>query len=123
MYKVKVQSHFSSAHNLRGYKGRCEELHGHNWDVEVVVSSESVNEIGMVVDFKDLKSALDECINELDHRHLNEVEYFKKANPTSENIARYIFDTLVENNPALAIKEVSVWETDSSSAVYSAQRE
>lgn len=118
MYKVKVTSQFSSAHNLRGYRGKCEDLHGHNWHVEAVASSRELDEVGMVVDFKELKSALREVTTELDHKHLNEVEHFKEVNPTSENIARYILEELSGRMPRVDISEVTVYETDTSSATY-----
>jgi len=118
MYQIKVTTQFNSAHNLRGYKGKCEELHGHNWRVEAVVSSEDLNEIGMVADFKDLKKNLNEITSVLDHKYLNEADYFSKVNPTSENIARYIFDKLKGRMPKLKIDGVTVWETDTSSATY-----
>ena len=119
MYKIKVLSNFSGAHNLRGYKGKCEELHGHNWRVEVTASADELDDIGMVADFKVLKQMLANCIKELDHRHLNEVEYFKKVNPTSENIARYIYQQMSRKSPEVKVQQVTVWETDTSSATYS----
>ncbi|MBU0682698.1 MAG: 6-carboxytetrahydropterin synthase QueD [Candidatus Omnitrophota bacterium] len=118
MYEVKVKSKFSSAHNLRQYKGKCEELHGHNWHVELVLFAEALNSAGMVLDFKDLKNLLNEVLAELDHKHLNELEWFKTVNPTSENIARYIYEKILSTNPELRIKKVTVWETDSSAATY-----
>jgi 6-pyruvoyltetrahydropterin/6-carboxytetrahydropterin synthase len=119
MYKIKVRSHFSSAHNLRGYKGKCEDLHGHNWGIEVAARADELDETGMVVDFKELKSALKEVIAELDHKYLNDLEYFKKMNPTSENIARYVFERLAEKGTGIDICEVTVFETDTASATYS----
>lgn len=118
MYKVKVMSHFSGAHNLIGYNGPCEDLHGHNWRIEVSASSEDLNDLGMVVDFKELKSAVKECLEKLDHKHLNEVGYFKKVNPTSENIARYIFDEVSAKAEGVNVCEVTVYETDTSCATY-----
>lgn len=117
MYTVKVTSRFSSAHNLRGYKGKCEELHGHNWLVEVAASRGDLDNIGMVTDFKELKAILEEVLSELDHKHLNEIEYFSKVNPTSENIAKFIYDSLIKERPDISY--VTVWETDTSSATYS----
>lgn len=118
MFTVKVISKFSSAHNLREYKGKCEELHGHNWRVEVAAYKEELNEMGMVTDFKDLKSLLNEVLQGLDHKHLNELEYFKVVNPTSENIAKFIYDELSGEGKDLNISYVTVWETDTSSATY-----
>ena len=119
MYRIKVRSDFSGAHNLRDYKGKCEELHGHNWRVEAVASSGDLNKAGMVVDFTDLKDLLKKTLAELDHKYLNDVGYFKDVNPTSENIARYIYEKISEKRPQLKINEVTVWETDTSSATYS----
>ncbi len=119
MYTVSVESKLSSAHNLRGYRGKCEELHGHNWRVRVSVSSPELDEMGMVCDFHDIKKALNAVIEKLDHKYLNDVGHFKTVNPTSENIARYIFDSLRVERPDLDIAGVTVWETDNSSASYS----
>lgn len=120
MFTVTVRSSFSSAHNLRGYKGNCEELHGHNWRVEIEASSEKLDKTGMVADFREIKKSLNDVLGQLDHKYLNELEYFKKINPTSEHIARYIFEEISKRNAELGIKKVTVWETDSFSAAYSA---
>ena len=119
MYSVSVRSHFSSAHNLRGYKGKCEDVHGHNWNVELVARSETLDRTGMVADFKDLKRILKQCLEELDHKNLNDLEYFSKVNPTSENIARYVHEKVSGMAEGLDISKVTVWETDTSSATYS----
>ena len=123
MYSVKVEGDFSSAHNLREYKGKCEELHGHNWKVEVVVSSETLDKAGLLVDFSVLKKQLNDVLTLLDHKHLNEIEYFKKVNPTSENIAKYIYSKLIADSsqligPNSRIKSVTVWESEKSCATY-----
>ena len=118
MFTVKVISKFSSAHSLREYKGKCEELHGHNWRVEVAVSKKNLNSMGMVTDFKNIKAFLNKVLEELDHKHLNEVEHFKEINPTSENIAKFIYDKLLGNGEDLNISYVTVWETETSSATY-----
>lgn len=116
MYSIKVEANFSSAHNLRGYKGKCEQLHGHNWKIEVVVSKNKLDKLGMVLDFRFLKDKLNEIIEKLDHKYLNEIPYFKKVNPTSENIAKYIYDSL--KSEVLSLKSVTVWESDNSCATY-----
>ena len=116
MYTIKVIKSFSGAHNLREYKGKCESVHGHNWKVEVLLFSDTLRKHGMVMDFKDLKDMLVKVISELDHKNLNEIAYFKKENPTSENIARFIHEKLSPN-----IKDkmrVIVWETDTSCASF-----
>ena len=104
---------------MREYKGKCEDMHGHNWKVEVCVVSETLDRLGMVIDFKDLKKTLKEIMNSLDHKYLNELDYFKKVNPTSECIAEYIYDRMAEDLPEVNVLEVTVWETDTSSATYS----
>lgn len=119
MYKIKIEGDFSSAHNLRGYKGKCEELHGHNWRVEVVVASHKLDKIGMVMDFKSLKEKLCSLLEKLDHKYLNNLDYFKKVNPTSENIARYLYNKLKLKVPGL--DSVTVWESDKASATYYAK--
>jgi 6-pyruvoyltetrahydropterin/6-carboxytetrahydropterin synthase len=116
MYSLKVQGTFSSAHNLRGYKGKCEDLHGHNWLVEISVKSSRLDNIGMVLDFKFLKKKLNVCLESMDHKYLNKLVYFKKINPTSENIAKYIYDQLKSSIPLLSC--VTVWENSTSSATY-----
>jgi 6-pyruvoyltetrahydropterin/6-carboxytetrahydropterin synthase len=119
MFEVYIKSDFSAAHKLRGYKGKCEELHGHNWKVEVFISSEELDKIGMVVDFKELKSVLAQILNKLDHSYINNLAYFKKFNPTSENMAKYIFHRLEPRIKNLKLKKVTVWESDTSAASYS----
>ena len=116
MYSLKVEGSFSSAHNLRGYKGKCEDLHGHNWRVEIVVKSLGLDNIGMVLDFKFLKKKLNVVLEEMDHKYLNKLVYFKKINPTSENIAKYIYNKLKIRIPLLS--SVTVWENSTSSATY-----
>lgn len=116
MYSIKIEENFSSAHSLRGYKGKCEELHGHNWKVEVVACREKLDNLGMVLDFKYLKNELKKILEKLDHKHLNNISYFKKVNPTSENIARYIYDQL--KLKISDVDSVTVWESENSSATY-----
>jgi len=116
MYSLKVQGAFSSAHNLRGYKGKCEDLHGHNWIVEIVVKSAQLDAIGMVLDFKYLKKELNFCLEQMDHKYLNKLPQFKKVNPTSENIAKHIYQRLKTRVPLLNC--VTVWENSTSSATY-----
>lgn len=116
MYSIKVEASFSAAHNLRGYKGSCEELHGHNWKIEAVVVKDKPDKIGMVLDFKYLRMKLKKVLEKLDHKYLNNIPYFKKTNPTSENIARHIYDSL--KSEVSALRSVTVWENDTSSATY-----
>ena len=125
MYEVSIRTHFSSAHNLRGYKGKCEALHGHNWQVEIAVSAESLDETGMVVDFKDLKAWAESIMDRLDHTYINEVPPFDEVNPSSENLARYIFDEIEEFVDKVDTRKVSyvkVWESSGSCATYSGRK-
>lgn len=116
MYRIKVEGNFSSAHNLRGYKGKCEALHGHNWKVEAIVMADALDKAGMVMDFKVLKAALHEVLERLDHTYLNKTPYFKKVNPTSERICEYIYKKLKPRVPCL--KAVTVWENNTCCATY-----
>lgn len=120
MYEVAVKSDFSAAHKLRGYGGKCENLHGHNWKIEVVVASAGLDKIGLVIDFKELKEKLAAVLRLLDHKYLNELDYFKKANPTSENIAKFIYDKLNSKikNQNIGLISATVGETETSYATY-----
>ena len=116
MYEVTVNAEFSAAHSLRRYEGKCEQLHGHNWKIEATISTKSIDKLGMVIDFKVLKAILKEITEPLDHAYLNDVPYFKKANPTSENIAEFIYINL--KKAKIPVTRVKVWETDTSSATF-----
>lgn len=118
MYIVKVENSFSGAHRLMKYKGKCEELHGHNWKVEVEIKSEDLDNIGMVVDFTEVKIYLKSIMSELDHKYLNDLEYFKHTNPTSENIAKYVYDRMSSEMSGSMVSKVTIWETATSSASY-----
>jgi len=117
VYEIKVIDEFCGAHNLREYKGKCEALHGHNWKVEVSISSDILDRSGMVMDFKELKTKLRNVLSVLDHKHLNDIAYFTENNPTSENIAGFIHKNLSKSIPKRSIK-VSVWETGTSRASF-----
>lgn len=118
MYELIIISDFASAHNLRGYEGECERLHGHNWKVEVAVASKKLNKIGLAVDFKVLKRTLENIIERLDHKYLNEIPPFDKENPSSENIARYIFKQFQKEIKDTKTVRVKVWESENAAAVY-----
>jgi len=121
VYEVSIVDHFSGAHRLRNYHGKCEALHGHNWKVEVLVVSNSLDGGGMVLDFKILKDSTRAVLETLDHKYLNEVPDFLETNPSSENIARYVFDRLkpiLEGHP-VTLKKVAVWESETACAAYS----
>lgn len=120
MYEVSIESSFSSAHRLRGYKGKCESLHGHNWKTRIIASKQALDKIGLAFDFRDLKISLGKVLKCLDHKYLNETPYFKKVNPTSENIARYIHDKLLKDKKLEGINslKVIVWESEKNYASY-----
>ena len=120
MYELKTVSRFAAAHQLRGYGGKCENLHGHNWKIEVYVKGEKLDKDGLLIDFKVIKRATQEIIDRLDHKFLNDLEYFKDTNPSSENIARYIFEVLGQalNNENVIVSRVTAWESDSACATY-----
>jgi len=120
MFELSVEEQFSAAHQLRGYRGKCEALHGHNWRVQVTVSSDRLNNIGLVIDFKELKQVLSDVIAPLDHALLNEVFPFTEINPSSENIARWIFESVKKKlrRKNCNITSVTVWESETSSATY-----
>ena len=115
MYRLRVESHFNAAHKLDGYRGKCSELHGHCWKVEIFVTGENLDKTGILIDFKVLKRKLEEVIEKFDHSYLNN---FKEiGNPTSENISRYIFRKLrlPEN---IRLEKVRVWENSESWCEY-----
>ena len=121
MYRVVIHTHFSSAHCLREYNGPCEALHGHNWKVAVAVESQKLDRLGMVIDFKILKDEVNQLIQRLDHTYLNDIAPFDTLNPTSENIACYLFQELKAqiNDENKRVSEVRVWESEGSLAIYS----
>lgn len=120
MFRLAVKKEFSAAHSLREYQGKCEGLHGHNWKVEAVVSAKGTDSRGLVLDFHDIKKILNNVLEELDHKHLNNISYFKKINPTSENIAKYIFKKATDKlqSAGCKLQEITVWESDNCSATY-----
>ncbi|HOL22537.1 MAG TPA: 6-carboxytetrahydropterin synthase QueD [bacterium] len=120
IYEIKVEDSFSSAHHLRNYNGKCERIHGHNWKVEICVSGEKLDGDGLLIDFNILKGKLKEILSILDHRDLNTIPFFKKKNPTSENICLYIYEKVkkaLKQYPVI-VKRITVWENDRQSASY-----
>jgi 6-pyruvoyltetrahydropterin/6-carboxytetrahydropterin synthase len=121
MFEVSVDRTFAAGHALRDYKGKCENVHGHNYRVQITVQGEQLDSTGLLVDFLDLKRLTDEVIAYLDHRFINDLEPFDVLNPSAENLAKYFHDRVSAGFPSEAaarISEVRVWETDTSSAVY-----
>lgn len=120
MYELKIEDAFAAAHNLRAYQGQCEALHGHNWKVEVVVRADRLDELGLAVDFKELKEATTAILDELDHTYLNELPAFREQNPSSELIAKYLFEQLQArvSREGLWVHRVTAWESDNACASY-----
>ena len=120
-FELTVKSEFEAAHYIKNYPGKCARLHGHNWIVEAIVRGEKLNELGILVDFKDLKAALNSVLDELDHQYLNELEIFADKNPTAENLAQEIFDRLATSkifDGAAKLAAVKVYESPKSCVMY-----
>lgn len=124
MYEVSVDETFAAGHALRGSKGKCENVHGHNYKVRVTLAGPEVDSVGLLYDFVHLKHVVQSVIQSLDHRFLNDFPPFDKVNPSAENIARYIYDKasrqLKASPNGASIAQVTVWETETASATYRA---
>ncbi|OGP54721.1 MAG: 6-carboxytetrahydropterin synthase QueD [Deltaproteobacteria bacterium RBG_13_52_11] len=120
MYELVVTSQFAAAHNLRNYGGKCESLHGHNWRVEVFVRADALGKGGMVLDFRILREEIEKVLEALDHQYLNDLPSFRQEEPSSENIARYIYDALDEQLRPYGVRphKVTAWESEGAGASY-----
>ena len=120
MFVLKIVTDFASAHSLRDYPGDCARLHGHNWQVEVSVCSQVLDDSGIAIDFREIKKQTKLVVKRLDHQYLNEIKPFDVLNPTAENIAKYFFDeiALLITNKDVKVKEVMIWETPRSAVTY-----
>ena len=121
MFELVVNGSFEAAHRLVDYPGKCNRLHGHSWTVEMSVIGNKLDKIGMVADFKTLKAMLMEVLEAMDHQYLNELEAFKEINPTAENLAQYIYNTLKQNelfNGNVKLNYIKVWESPKSAVIY-----
>ncbi len=120
MYHLKIISNFAAAHNLLNYQGDCENLHGHNWKIEVSVATRDLDSAGLGIDFKILKRHTNAILDRLDHKYLNKIDFFIELSPSSENISRYIFESLEAELkvPGIKIEAVTVWESDNACATY-----
>jgi 6-pyruvoyltetrahydropterin/6-carboxytetrahydropterin synthase len=120
MFELKIITQFAAAHRLRDFKGKCEQLHGHNWKVEVFVQAAELDSAGLVRDFGEIKAETQKVLNGLDHHYLNELSPFQEENPSSEHIARYLFHQLSRrlNDERTQVSKISVWESDTSCATY-----
>lgn len=118
MYYVSVESHFDAAHFLRGYGGKCEKMHGHRYRVAVKLGADRLNETGLAYDFTDLKAVLKPLLSHYDHTLLNDIPPFDEINPSAENIARVIFESLQPQVSGVSLESVTVWESPESYAEY-----
>lgn len=121
MFEITIRKSFAAAHQLRDIGGKCEDLHGHNFTVEVSAGGEKLNDEGLLLDFRQLKKWTNELLEELDHKYLNELSFFKDLNPSSEIIARFMFERLSEKTKTLntPITRVTVWESEDARVSYS----
>ncbi len=120
MYELKIVTQFAAAHRLENFYGKCEGLHGHNWKVEVFLAGEGLDEAGLLMDFGQIKARTNALLEEIDHKYLNELEAFREQNPSSENLARFLFErlALTLNREGVRVSRVNVWESDTSCAAY-----
>ena len=120
MYELKINSQFAAAHQLREIRGGCENLHGHNWKIEVSVTGGELGKDGLLIDFRLIKSETKKIIDELDHKFLNELAPFENIEPSSENISRHIFESISRklNIQGVKVSKVTAWESDSACASY-----
>jgi 6-pyruvoyltetrahydropterin/6-carboxytetrahydropterin synthase len=122
MFEVYVDEQFAAAHNLRNYKGKCENLHGHNYKVRVTLAGPELDAVGLLYDFVHLKQVIQGVIRTLDHKYLNELKPFDVLNPSAENIARHIYDEsskqMQKNANGAEISSITVWESDVTAATY-----
>ncbi len=123
MFEVSVEDTFAAGHALRGYRGKCENPHGHNYKVQITLHGEQLDHIGLLFDFKDLKTAMNEIIERLDHKFINDIAPFIEMNPSAENMAKYFYDEIKvlldgKTNGRVRVKHVKMWETDTTAAIY-----
>ena len=124
MYEVTVEDSFAAGHYLRNYRGKCENPHGHNYKVRITLQGQDLDQAGLLLDFKELKQVMKPVIERLDHQMINEVAPFTTLNPSAENLARYFYDetnSTLKNSTSgrVSVKEVTIWETDTTTARYS----
>jgi 6-pyruvoyltetrahydropterin/6-carboxytetrahydropterin synthase len=121
MYELKVVTHFAAAHQLKMVGEKCENMHGHNWKIEICLAGETLNAAGVLMDFGEIKQHVSEIMTKLDHTYLNELDYFDDSiPPSSENIAKYIAESLqlTINDSSVKVNSVSAWESEDSCATY-----
>jgi 6-pyruvoyltetrahydropterin/6-carboxytetrahydropterin synthase len=121
MFEITIEETFAAGHALRNYRGKCENVHGHNYRCQVTVEGEELDEIGLLVDFVELKRVVHAVLDRMDHQWLNDYPPFDRINPSAENMAKFIYDEVslgLGTRPGVRIGQVKLWETDTSSAIY-----
>lgn len=120
MYEITVEETFAAGHALRNYRGKCENVHGHNYRVQVTLAGASLDTAGLLVDFVELKKVVHAVLDRLDHQFLNDLPPFDTENPSAENMARYIYQEVSRGLPPgpAKVAQVRIWETDTASATY-----
>jgi len=121
MFEVSVEETFAAGHALREYRGKCENPHGHNYRIQVILRGAELNAIGLLVDFVEVKRLMQTVIDRLDHQYLNDVAPFDKLNPSAENMAKYFYEEMssgLSHASGVTVRQVQVWETDTTSATY-----
>ena len=126
MYTLTVEETFAAAHQLREYQGKCENMHGHTWKVALSITGDQLNNIGLLVDFQDIKAVLREITAMFDHRNINELPPFDVINPSSENLSKFFYGEAVKRfavkTPALKVSSVTIWESPTSCCTYTESR-
>lgn len=124
MYELKVVTHFAAAHQLTMVGSKCENMHGHNWKIEVYVTGDKLNAGGVLVDFGEIKAHLSDVMKKLDHKYLNELDYIPDGKPSSENIAYFVATELQSriDNSSARVSRVNAWESDDACATYIVSR-
>ncbi len=121
MFEITIEETFAAGHALRNYRGKCENVHGHNYRCQVSVEGESLDKIGLLVDFVELKRVVHSVLDRMDHQWLNDFPPFDVLNPSAENMAKYIYDEVtagIKSQPGVRLGWVRLWETDTASATY-----
>jgi 6-pyruvoyltetrahydropterin/6-carboxytetrahydropterin synthase len=119
MFEVTVEETFAAGHALRGYRGKCENVHGHNYRVQLTMEGAELDAIGLLVDFVEVKKMIHTVVDYLDHRFINDLPPFDKVNPSAENLAKYFYDEISASlTPPVRLRQAKIWETDVTSATY-----
>jgi len=119
MFEVSVEETFASGHALRGYRGKCENVHGHNYRVQLTLAGPELDSTGLLVDFVEVKKLIQGVVGYLDHRFINDLPPFDKLNPSAENLAKYFYDEICRKlSNGVELRQVTIWETDITSATY-----